>query len=88
LFLLYGLFLEIVEFIADSLLKVFNMDLAYFEANVPVAKEIVNIIIVAGWAILIGNLVFQANRPRHADGVGHLKLSIALPTISGECLSR
>ena len=66
---IYGLLLEIVEFIADSLLQVFNMDLAYFEANVPVTKEIVNIIIVAGWAILIGNLVFQAMKSM-MSGIG------------------
>lgn len=57
---IYGLFLEIVEFIADSLLEVFNMDLAYFESNVPVTRDIVAIIIAAGWALLIGNLAFQA----------------------------
>ena len=57
---IYDLLLEIVEFIADSLLEVFNMDLAYFEANVPVTQEIVTIIIAAGWAILIGNLAFQS----------------------------
>ena len=66
---IYGLLLEIVEFIADSLLQVFNMDLAYFEANVPATKEIVNIIIVAGWAILIGNLVFQAMKSM-MSGIG------------------
>lgn len=66
---LYGLILEIVEFIADSLLQVFNMNLAYFEANVPVTKEIVNIIIVAGWALLIGNLVFQAMKSM-MSGIG------------------
>jgi len=66
---IYGLLLEIVEFIADSLLQVFNMDLAYFEANVPVTKEIVNIIIVAGWAILLGNLVFQAMKSM-MSGIG------------------
>jgi len=66
---LYGLFLEIVEFIADSLLQVFNMDLAYFEANVPVTREIVSIIIAAGWAILIGNLAFQAMKSM-MSGIG------------------
>ncbi len=57
---IYGLFLEIVEFIADSLLEVFNMDMSYFETNVPVTREIVTVIVATGWALLIGNLAFQA----------------------------
>ncbi len=57
---LHSLFLEIVEFIADALLKVFNMDMAYFAANVPVTAEILTVVMGAGWALLLGNLTFQA----------------------------
>ena len=54
---LYGLILEGVEYMADSLLSIFSLDLAYFEAYAPVVKDIQNIVIAVGWALLIGNLV-------------------------------
>jgi hypothetical protein len=52
--------LEIIEYIANGLLDVFSMDLDYFESVIPVTSDIVNIIIAVGWALLLGNLVFQA----------------------------
>ena len=52
--------LEIVEYVANGLLEVFSMDLAYFEAAIPAANDIHNILIGVGWALLLGNLVFQA----------------------------
>lgn len=66
---LYGLILEGVEYMADSLLSIFSLDLAYFEAYAPVVKDIQNIVIAVGWALLIGNLVFQAMRSM-AAGLG------------------
>ena len=66
---LYDLLIETVEFLADSLLRVFKMDLAYFEARVPATREIIPIIIAAGWAILIGNLVYQAMKSM-LSGIG------------------
>ena len=54
---------------ADSLLSIFSLDLAYFEAYAPVVKDIQNIVIAVGWALLIGNLVFQAMRSM-AAGLG------------------
>lgn len=59
---LYGLILEGVERMAGALLEVFNMDLSYFEAHAPVTGDIIRVIMAAGWALLIGNLVFQAMR--------------------------
>ena len=38
------------------------MDLDYFFQVAPVAKDILSILIAAGWALLMGNLVFQAVR--------------------------
>jgi hypothetical protein len=52
--------LEVIEYIANGLLDVFSMDLSYFETVIPVTGDIVDIIIVIGWALLLGNLVFQA----------------------------
>lgn len=45
------------------------MDLEYFETSVPVTHDIMRIIIAFGWALLIGNLVFQATRSM-AAGLG------------------
>jgi len=64
---LYGLILEGVEYMADSLLNIFSLDLAYFETYAPVVNDIQNIVIAVGWALLIGNLVFQAMRSMAAD---------------------
>ena len=38
------------------------MDLTYFQDAIPVTEDILIIIIAAGWALLIGNLVFQATK--------------------------
>lgn len=59
---IYSLCLEMVQYIANSLLTVFSMDLDYFFRVAPVAKDILSILIAAGWALLMGNLVFQAVR--------------------------
>lgn len=66
---LYGLILEGVEYMADSLLEIFSLDLAYFETYAPVVNDIQNIVIAVGWALLIGNLIFQAMRSM-AAGLG------------------
>jgi hypothetical protein len=52
--------LEIVEYIADGLLRVFSMDLLFFESAVPIIPSIISIVNAVGWALLLGNLVFQA----------------------------
>ena len=66
---IYSLILELVQYIADSLLEVFSMDLAYFEQAVPVTSSIFSIITAAGWALLLRNLVFQATKSM-AAGLG------------------
>ncbi len=66
---IYGLILEGVEYMADSLLNIFSLDLSYFETYAPVVRDIQNIVIAVGWALLIGNLVFQAMRSM-AAGLG------------------
>lgn len=65
----YGLCLEIVQYIANSLLDVFQMDLNYFRQVAPVTDDILNIVIAVGWALLLGNLVFQATKSM-ATGLG------------------
>lgn len=66
---LYNLGLEIVEYMATSLLGVFNMDLGYFKSVAPVSGDILNILMAVGWALLLGNLVFQATRSM-VSGIG------------------
>lgn len=44
----YGLILDGVEYMADSLLNVFSLDLAYFESYAPVVSDIQNIVIAVG----------------------------------------
>ena len=38
------------------------MDLNYFRQVAPVTDDILNIVIAVGWALLLGNLVFQATK--------------------------
>ena len=66
---LYKLILEGVEHMASALLDVFDMDLTYFQTHVPVTADIIQIMMAAGWALLIGNLAFQAMRAM-ASGLG------------------
>ena len=66
---LYGLGLEIVQYITNSLLNVFTMDLSYFRRVAPVTDDILSIILAAGWALLLGNMVFQATKSM-ATGLG------------------
>jgi hypothetical protein len=52
--------LDLVDYCAKGLLGVMNTDLTYFQERVPVITTMVDVFIAAGWALLIGNLVFQA----------------------------
>ena len=58
-----------VEYLLDQLMELFNMDLSYFAERVPVINEIANIFVAVGWALLIGNLAYQAMRSM-VSGVG------------------
>ena len=58
-----------VEYLLDQLMELFNVDLSYFAERVPVIDDIVNIFVAVGWALLIGNLAYQAMRSM-ASGVG------------------
>lgn len=45
------------------------MDLDYFRRVAPVTDDILNIVIAVGWALLLGNMVFQATKSM-ATGLG------------------
>lgn len=57
---LYGLALEAWEYFASAILDVMSLDFAYLEQHIPVITDIRYILLAGGWALLIGNLVFQA----------------------------
>ena len=65
----YGLILDIWNYFSSSLLNVMSLDFAYIKTHIPVMGDIQQIILAVGWALLLGNLVFQALRSM-ASGLG------------------
>lgn len=65
----YGLTLECWQYFSSALLDIMSMDFAYMKTHVPVIDEIMQILMAVGWALLIGNLVFQALKSM-AAGLG------------------
>lgn len=59
---IYSLILEIWNFFFASLLDIMTLDFAYIKAHVPVVEDIMEVFLAVGWALLLGNLVFQATR--------------------------
>ena len=57
---MFDMLIHITEYLANSLLTIFSMDLAYFETAVPITADVFNIITCLGWTLLLGNLTFQA----------------------------
>ena len=56
----YGLVLECWEYFSSALLDIMSLDFAYLESHVPILNDLMQVLLAAGWALLIGNLVFQA----------------------------
>ena len=59
---LYDLFLGMIAYCANALLGVMNTDLAYFESSVPIVPQLYGVFTAVSWALLLGNLVFQATK--------------------------
>lgn len=57
---IYEMMLDIMTYASGELLGVMSMDLSYFERTAPIISDIVDVFIALGWALLIGNLVFQS----------------------------
>ena len=57
---LYGLILEAWEYFSSSLLDIMSMDFAYLEEHIVLLPTIRSALQAIGWALLIGNLIFQA----------------------------
>lgn len=60
---------EMVGEVLKQLMAMLSMDLSYFSQRVPVIKNIATIFLAVGWALLIGNLAYQALRSM-VSGVG------------------
>lgn len=56
----YSLVLECWNFFSTSLLDIMSLDLAYIRSHVPIIGDIMHVLLAVGWALLLGNLVFQA----------------------------
>lgn len=65
----YGLTLECWQYFSSALLDIMSMDFAYLKTHVPVIDDIMQVLMAVGWALLIGNLVFQALKSM-ASGLG------------------
>ena len=59
---IYGLILEAWEYFSSTLLDIMSMDFAYLEDHIAVLPYMRHILLAVGWALLIGNLVFQATK--------------------------
>ncbi len=57
---IYEMMLDIMSYASGELLGVMSMDLSYFESTAHIISDIVDVFIALGWALLIGNLVFQS----------------------------
>ena len=66
---IYGLILEAWEFFSDKLIDLMSMDFAYLQTHISILPTIRQSMLAVGWALLIGNLVFQALRSMMA-GIG------------------
>lgn len=65
----YGLILDCWEYFASVMFDLMSLDFAYLETHMPIITTIRQIMLGVGWALLLGNLVFQATRSMMA-GVG------------------
>lgn len=66
---IYGLILECWEYFASVLFDLMSLDFAYLREHIPIIDTIRQIMLGVGWALLIGNLVFQTTRGM-AAGLG------------------
>lgn len=66
---IYGLIVDIWGFIAGGLLDIMRLDFAYIQSRIPIMDDMARVLMAAGWALLLGNLVFQALKSM-AAGLG------------------
>ena len=66
---IYGMILEAWEFFSGKLIDLMSMDFVYLQMQIPILPIIRQGMLAVGWALLLGNLVFQAMRSMMA-GLG------------------
>ena len=66
---IYSLIVDIWGFIAGGLLDIMGLDFAYIQSHIPIMDDMARVLMAAGWALLLGNLVFQALKSM-AAGLG------------------
>lgn len=59
---MYGLTWECWEYFSDTAIDLMGMDFEYLRTHIPVIDTIRQGVLAVGWALLIGNLVFQASK--------------------------
>ena len=57
---IYGMVLECWQYFSAGLLDIMSLDFDYLKTHIPVLSEIQQILLAAGWALLLGNLIFQS----------------------------
>lgn len=65
----YGMTMECWEYFSAVLLDIMSMDFSYLKTRMPVIEPIMQIMLAVGWALLIGNLIFQAGKTM-LSGIG------------------
>ena len=66
---IYSLIVDMWGFIAGGLLDIMGLDFAYLQSHIPIMDDMAQVLLAAGWALLLGNLVFQALKSM-AAGLG------------------
>ena len=56
---IYGLIEDMADYVFGDIIDVLTMDMSYFKRAAPIVNDISEIILALGWALLLGNLVFQ-----------------------------
>lgn len=65
----YNMTWECWEYFSSVLWDIMSMDFAYLKQHMPIIDTIMEIFLAVGWALLIGNLVFQAAKTM-LSGIG------------------
>ncbi len=56
---IYGLIEDMADYVFGDIIDVLTMDMSYFKKAAPIVNDIAEIMLALGWALLLGNLVFQ-----------------------------
>ncbi len=57
---IYSLIEDMADYVFGDIIDVLTMDMSYFKKAAPIVTSISEVILALGWALLLGNLVFQA----------------------------